>query len=434
MRFPQQADRWQIASLEWTLAVVIAGLLLVPRASLILLIILAAVAIFVQRLGSTNSTQQPPDPITKSAIFITAALFLSWALLSTVWSIDAMRSLRQPGLVVLVLVLCALFLRAVSSANPNDFWFLKRGILYGFAIGLAYLVIEELTDRGIMRAVVNTFSFVAPPTPSLVDRAGTTITSILPSALNRHLTVLTLFLWPILLVLHFFVGHDGRAPWGKILYVTILALTVYVLLASDHDSSKLALVTGLITFSLAWVRPKLARYVVMAGWVAATLFMVPTVTFLDRTGVKEMTILPSTGRDRIYIWTHTVHQFYNSPIIGIGAAGTPVANAKKTTSDKSFKYRLNRHAHNMYLQNTFELGLIGAALLCLFGVAILHAIGSLTPAALPFALAQFSTVAALCSVSYGLWQFWLTAVFSISAIVLYIAMSPHNRPQSNVNA
>ena len=101
-------------------------------------------------------------------------------------------------------------------------------------------------------------------------------------------------------------------------------------------------------------------------WVGATLLMVPAVEVADAVGMREITAIPSTGRDRLYIWHHTIQEFYKSPIVGIGAASTPTVNAQHRDNDKSFRFRLSRHAHNMFLQNTYELGIIGAVLLCFY--------------------------------------------------------------------
>ncbi len=414
--------------LEWTIAIVTTGLIFVPRASLVLLGAFTLIVTYVTRIGAAPSKYQLAKTALPSPVVIAAFVFLGWALLSSVWSIDTMRSLLQPGLALLILILSVLAVRAVSTLDTRDLWFVKRGILCGFAIGLAYLVIEELTDRGVMRAIVNIFSFVSPPTPSLVRRIGETVTTILPSALNRHLTVLIALFWPVLLIVMQTINRSWQPrTWPKLLALTVVALTTYVVFASDHDSSKLALLASLIAFSVTWFWPKPARYIFMALWIGATLLMVPTVEVMERAGMKETTLLPSTGRDRIYIWSHTVREFYKSPIIGIGAAGTPVANAQVQNYDKSFEHRLNRHAHNMYLQNSFELGMIGAVLLCIFGLAVISALGTLGSAYLPFALAHFSVIATLCSVSYGLWQFWLIAVFALSVIAFKIATTSNDK-------
>ena len=69
------------------------------------------------------------------------------------------------------------------------------------------------------------------------------------------------------------------------------------------------------------------------------------------------------------------------------------------------------HAHNIYLQTWYELGVCGAALLSIFGLGILLRIGQLPERTFAFGLATFASGAMLASSSSGLWQLWFLAMF-----------------------
>ncbi len=421
MLLPKQADRWQVVSLEWAIAFVTAAMLILPRASLVFLGVFAVTASVA--VGSKSEFFRSLPAVAKnSKLLITAAAVLGWALLSAIWSVDTLRSLMMSTLILLVVGIATVAVRATNVIRLPDVWFLMRGIVVGFLIGLAYLVIEEVTDRGLMRAVLNTFTFLKGPTPALVTRIGDHVAAISPPIMNRNLGALSALFWPALFsTLWLSTSSEKLLRWRIPVALAVFAVAAFVIFFSGHESSKLALALSAVVFAAACNWPQKTKYAVMAMWVGATLLMVPTVEIMDRVGVKDVKELQRSGRDRIYIWTHTARQFYKSPIIGIGAAGTPIVNTRHSKVEKAFAFRLNRHAHNMYLQNAYELGAIGAVLLCLFGLVAINALASLGAAYLPFGLAQFSAIMGLMAVSYGMWQFWLISAFAISAVVAKIA-------------
>jgi O-antigen ligase len=76
---------------------------------------------------------------------------------------------------------------------------------------------------------------------------------------------------------------------------------------------------------------------------------------------------------------------------------------------------LSTHAHSVFLQTWFELGLVGATLLTLFGLALVQSIMALGAAVRPYALATFASTAVMAASSYGMWQYWYLAMFGLCA-------------------
>jgi hypothetical protein len=72
------------------------------------------------------------------------------------------------------------------------------------------------------------------------------------------------------------------------------------------------------------------------------------------------------------------------------------------------------------MQTWFELGLIGALLLCAVGLSIVAAIRGLAPRLQRYGLATFATTAAMASVSYGMWQAWFMASFGLCAALFVL--------------
>ena len=114
-----------------------------------------------------------------------------------------------------------------------------------------------------------------------------------------------------------------------------------------------------------------------------------------------------------------------APIFGTGIYTTymrgPEITAKAATeTNKRHKEGMSRHAHNVFLQTWFELGLVGAVLLLLTGLAVLNKIAGLSERLQPFALASFTSVLALMSSSYGMWQNWFLALFALTPVFFAI--------------
>jgi O-antigen ligase len=126
------------------------------------------------------------------------------------------------------------------------------------------------------------------------------------------------------------------------------------------------------------------------------------------------------------IWNYTAETALNAPWIGIGANATYVLGPEleKSTpyqpNGSPFRDSLSIHAHNVYLQTWLELGVVGAMLLTLFGLSVLGVIGRLAPEVQPYGYATFSSIAAMASASYGMWQYWFVALFGLVTIAFAI--------------
>ena len=89
--------------------------------------------------------------------------------------------------------------------------------------------------------------------------------------------------------------------------------------------------------------------------------------------------------------------------------------------------RLGRHSHNHYLQIWYELGAVGAVLSLLTGLALLQLMRSMTQSIRPYAYASFVAVSSIAAFGWGLWQTWLLAGYSLTAIFLSFAAQYANR-------
>ncbi len=81
-----------------------------------------------------------------------------------------------------------------------------------------------------------------------------------------------------------------------------------------------------------------------------------------------------SARARIIIWEYTAERVLENPVLGIGADSTPAVKAKAVTAPekpKGFVFRrtTGQHAHNLFLQSWYELGLFGTILVAIAGAA-----------------------------------------------------------------
>ena len=204
----------------------------------------------------------------------------------------------------------------------------------------------------------------------------------------------------------------------------LLLLTATVVMISLHESSKLAFLVGLGAFALSYLSLRWAGSLLIVAWVLACLAVVPASLLAHRLDLQHATWLPGSARHRVIIWNFTAEKMLESPWIGIGANMTYVLGPRLERDTLRLPAEANRtlsiHAHNIYLQTWFELGLVGVMLLMLAGLSILHAIRSLVPLVQPYAYATFASAASMAAASYGMWQYWFMALFGLCAVLFWV--------------
>ena len=146
------------------------------------------------------------------------------------------------------------------------------------------------------------------------------------AAFTRAATPITLMLWPAMMAAR---GAIVR-PWNTRIALIILALAIPTTFLSPQETSKLALVVGLIAFALTWLTRR---------WAAAP----------DRGGVDRVVSrcraggaagaparlhnapwLQTSAQHRIIIWNYTAEHVMKSPLLGIGAYMTYLTGLKRS--------------------------------------------------------------------------------------------------------
>jgi len=234
--------------------------------------------------------------------------------------------------------------------------------------------------------------------------------------LTRNMTDAALFLWPAVMAA---LGVWWR-PLGRATAIVLVILAAVAIMASKHASSQMALWVGLAAFAMSNLSLRWTWRAMVAAWLVICLAVMPLVFLAHRAELHEAEWLHPSARHRVIIWNFTAEKTLESPWHGIGANQTYLLGPDLEKQTPGFGKNplartLSIHAHNVYLQTWFELGLFGVLLLTAAGLCVLRAIRNLAPRLQPYGFATFASGAAMVSTSYGMWQAWLITSFGLTA-------------------
>ena len=135
--------------------------------------------------------------------------------------------------------------------------------------------------------------------------------------------------------------------------------------------------------------------------------------------------LPTSARARVIIWEYTSERVLDHPWLGIGANSTPALKTPRGVAEQPKGYVWPRmtgwHAHSLFLQTWYELGVAGVILMAFAGAAVVLRISLLPFEAQPFAAATFAVFVAIAAFAWGMWQPWLMC--AVGLVLLYIRMA-----------
>lgn len=358
-----------------------------------------------------------PAPATLSVM-----AFLGFAVLSAAWSVDTASTLVATGTVVLILLAWHIVDRWVSVQPPRRLFHVAFWLVVAFAIGLAYLLVEVLTSQYVRSILAETFTLLRPPSPTRhysVDQTGNiTIASF---ELNRSIAALNMILWPVVLC--------AVACWSgrkfALIAIALVAGAVLATMGSDHETSKLAIIVSALCLLIAFYWRRIAYVGLAAAWIALGMGAVPGANFAhDVLALHEAPWLQRSAQHRISIWDETADEALEEPIMGHGARAAYIARQQDPKRPDGVLQERDAdtvaiHAHNVYLQNWYEFGVVGVVLFIVAGLMVLNAIRTIPVAAQPYALATFATFAMHIASSYEIWQSWFASLFALTMIYLW---------------
>lgn len=173
---------------------------------------------------------------------------------------------------------------------------------------------------------------------------------------------LTVVVWTLL------VGrHTGRrAGWA------VLGLLQLVVLLLSH--TRAALVAVAVSSGVLAVAFRRIRLLPIGAAVLVMILVVGGHQIVDRylSIVQPSTYLAGTLSGRRELWQGTVAIISQRPILGYGFGSTVFPHVARAFALQTgdFRAALKSHAHNLFLETTVEMGLLGLAAVCALGGAV----------------------------------------------------------------
>jgi O-antigen ligase len=199
---------------------------------------------------------------------------------------------------------------------------------------------------------------------------------------------------------------------------------------ATSETTKLALLAGLLVLGVARFAEPVARYALAAGWTVACLGVVPAVYLARSFELHNASWLQLSAQLRITQWNEIAQKVPEAPWLGVGANLTydlkPIMQEAPQAVASWAGVRDIPHPHNAYLQTWYELGLVGVVLLILVGLLLLRNMGRLKVEQRPFAHAMFATAAVQIAFSYNIWQIWFLCLVGFTAAMFALGQTVLN--------
>lgn len=358
-----------------------------------------------------------------------AALLAGYLLANAGWAVDPASAYRKVAGLFLIGACSVCAVLAVRSMDDATLERVFRAFLIAIAIGAIALLIELTSGLRVTRAIYNVMPFLRPDGAKHLGLDGERVIYIGTYILNRNVGLIALLFWPVLALLSI-VWRTETARWFS---VGLVVLLVAVIAASQHESSQLALAFGVVVAGLAFFASRAIRWLLAILWCASFLLVVPlSKVAYDDLELHKADWLPYTAQARIIIWGYTAKSIPDNLLHGVGVRSTRLLDtAAKEKADKPDGHvvapRTGRHAHNLYLQSWFELGLIGVILVVLAGLRLLALIDARAGRLRPFGYGLFAAWMVIAAFAWGMWQTWLIAAYGIVVVVFALACTANER-------
>lgn len=419
----------------------------VPRADVLLLFLLALSPVFY--FFAVNKSWAGVIEIRKDRWLWAAFLGLSLYLhLNAFWAPNLPVAIQKAATFTLVFLIVLLMAGTYRLLSDGVITAIGKVIIWASAIGTGLACLEFATGHAIREALYLAWPFIRPGDNSIKIIAqingemvqlledqfrrhyDTLVIQLQSAATNRNATFIMLLLWPVLLL----AANQTNIFKRRAAVLLIGGASALSIALSASQTAQAALFLSTLAFFGAMFVPRLMHRVIVGAWCIATVLAVPLAATPYELGLNREEWVFRNAQDRIKIWHYTARQIPKAPLLGAGIRSTRVISkelqdkAVTEPGDTTPLMRLGLHAHNHYLQIWFELGAVGAALFLLAGLVLLRKIRFMTPSIRPYATASFVAACGIAAFGWGLWQTWLLAGYSLSAIFLIFAMEFAKRP------
>ena len=124
------------------------------------------------------------------------------------------------------------------------------------------------------------------------------------------------------------------------------------------------------------------------------------------------------------------------PWFGIGARSTRVLMNEPIFDEPTNSVRLKSagwHAHDLFLQTWYELGVVGVILIAIAGAAVVLRIAVLSTEAQPVAAAAYTFFMAMAAFAWDMWQTWLVCAMALTLLYLSVAAMNFDAAKQTLN-
>ncbi len=347
--------------------------------------------------------------------------FFVFSMISALWAAHPRDTLSWASISFIAFLGCGIATRFILSEQRRNIFHISEGVWIGFAAGLAYLAIEILSGQSIKIGLYNALQLGPSdlrPTHHFVWKSGK-IFAIASADLTRNIAPIPIYIWATLLAIR---GTAAASMMRPLMWLMFIAAVVVVMI-SENETAKLAIVAGVVLFAISRHRPQWSLRMLQVGWVTVCLAIVPMSLALYRMNLHNAPWLQPTAQHRIIIWNRVSEETMKSPLLGIGAGMTYWNfDGSATPKEGELHTRYSRDAHSIFLQTWFELGVVGAAILALIGLAVLQRIRRLGAAMEPYGYATFSSAALTLASSWGMWRVWFVYMFAFAVVIFAIGV------------
>lgn len=354
--------------------------------------------------------------LSKSSLGLASLAFLSWSILSSLWSAVPLRSLIGVGRYGF-LVFIGYYLYITVTLLPSE----KKTILFkaffrGYLFYLVFFLVEIFIFPIASKLYAHSIKFNS-------------------QLFIKGIVNLGFLFWSFLFLISY---YKSKISFSKMLFIST-AILMFILLNAAPDAARAGLLFGFLGASVVYYKPK-ASYVFSMLFITFGAFApwILTSCLTPNTLGNMFYYLPLSYQHRFFIWNEMSKKALESPIIGHGfdyattLSDGPIMCLKKIyfswnlhpiefsfspLVDIGCGHIFTSHPHNGIVQVWVELGLVGIILLSGVLYLLTSKIAKIqNPAerACCFGLLLFYEVIML--VSSGLWQKWIGATIILAFI------------------
>lgn len=386
-------------------------------------LVIAAITLLLSVLVFWRDVQHQGWPSALKATLVRPETpFLAWIIIACLWSVTPMAAFPKALFLVALIVHAIVLVRSFPDIGQPAIDAISKGLLVGFIVGGAYLLVEIVSWDLIGRTVLTYF----PDLDRGITKHGTMRDGILTRISGAHMTrvaaVFTLLWCPAVLAISLYT--KGVVKWACWAAIVVISVVILLHPHSRSQTAQLALLVGLLFTSVAAVSPRLAKWGAGACFAGALAFVVPICMAMYAANLHENEDLFRSARARIIIWNFTSERILENPVFGVGTYSTRYLDEQRPKVVKDAGKKLvveaqtRAHPHNIYLHVWYELGAVGVLAFGLLGLSLLLRTDRLPKVSRIFAIGHFAICMTVIAFTYGIWQNWFQAAIVLSTLAL----------------